>query len=284
MHVRRFPRLTGAVARRLLDGGGGPSPLPELLAAAQAPATAAELQGEPAARAAFRSSLHTCPLPPDIPRRSPVKTTTTIMVAKAIAAIALTASTAGGVALATHSSPTAPKQQLHSTTEKAATQDGLAFKANPLTTSPPDAIADGHPRPDTPVGPAQDGEDSKAINDRAALGASHPTGRCRALSNISNAGQSGKAADSAAFADLSCADNANATANAKPTGRPTAAPGNPEHRTGKPDTDRATTARGDTAGNKQADKTDNRDQAGRSVTAEGRNRSTGDGAHNSHAG
>jgi hypothetical protein len=214
-----------------------------------------------------------------------VKTTTTIMVAKAIAAIALTASTAGGVALATHSSPNAPKQQLHSTTDQAVTQDGLASEVNRLTTTPSDAIADGHPRPEPPVGPGQDGEDSdKAVNDRAAAGASHPTGRCRALSNISDADQSGKAADSPAFADLSCADNANATATAKPTGRPTAARGNPEQSTGKPDTDRATTARGATGANKQADKTDNRDKAGRSVTAEGRNRSTGDGAHNSHAG
>ena len=53
MHTRRLGRLAGATAQRLLDGGDGPSPLPQLLAAATAPATAAELRGEAAARVAF---------------------------------------------------------------------------------------------------------------------------------------------------------------------------------------------------------------------------------------
>ena len=54
MHTRRLDRLSGTAAQRLLDGGDGPPPLPQLLAAATAPATPAELRGESAARAAFR--------------------------------------------------------------------------------------------------------------------------------------------------------------------------------------------------------------------------------------
>ena len=80
-------------------------PLPQLLAAASAPATATELRGESAARAAFRSSMHPAPLPDDLPRRSTVRVTTSIMIAKAIAAIALTAGTAGSIALATTATP-----------------------------------------------------------------------------------------------------------------------------------------------------------------------------------
>ena len=105
MHTRRFGRLTGATAQRLLDGGDGPAPLPQLLSAATAPATAAELRGEAAARAAFRSSTHAAPLSPDIPRRAPGRVTSSVIIAKVIAAITLTASTAGGIALATTSAP-----------------------------------------------------------------------------------------------------------------------------------------------------------------------------------
>ena len=180
-----------------------------------------------------------------------MKTTTTIMVAKAIAAIALTASTAGGVALATHSSPTTPRDQSSSTTAKAAASDALASDLTSLTTAPSTAIADDHARPDTPVGPDRDGEENgKATNDRASSSAAHPTGRCQALSNISGADQ-GKADDSPAFAGLDCSDDG--TATTKLTGRPTAPPGNPEQRTGKPDTDQDTNARGDTEADKQAD-------------------------------
>ena len=88
MLTRRPGRLSAAAAQRLLDGGGGPPPLPQLLAAAAAPPAPAELRGEPAARAAFRSSLHTAPLPHDFPR-TPVHATSTVMVARAIAALAL---------------------------------------------------------------------------------------------------------------------------------------------------------------------------------------------------
>lgn len=180
-----------------------------------------------------------------------MRTTTTIMVAKAIAAIALTASTAGGVALATHSSPTTPRDQSSSTTTKAAASDALAADLTSLTTAPSTALADDHARPDTPVGPARNGEEnSKATNARASSSAAHPTGRCQALSNISDDDQPGKATDSPAFTDLSCSDNGTAT---KPTGRPTAPPGNPDQRTGKPNTDQDENARGDTDADKQAD-------------------------------
>ena len=109
MHNRRFGRLTGATAQRLLDGGDGPPPLPQLVAAVTAPATAAELRGEAAARAAFRSSTHAAPLSPDIPRRAPVRVTSSVIIAKVIAAITLTAGTAGGIALAATSTPADPQ-------------------------------------------------------------------------------------------------------------------------------------------------------------------------------
>ena len=96
--------LSGATAHCLLDGSAdGPFPLPQLLAAATAPATAAELQGEEAARAAFRSSVHATPVPLRGSRRARARTATTIVVAKVIAAVALTAGGAGGIAVATNS-------------------------------------------------------------------------------------------------------------------------------------------------------------------------------------
>ena len=113
MHTRRLGRLSGTTAQRLLDGGDGPSPLPQLLAAASAPATPTELRGESAARAAFRSSVHPAPLPDDLPRRATVRVTTSIMIAKAIAAIALTAGTAGSIALATTATPADPHRPHH---------------------------------------------------------------------------------------------------------------------------------------------------------------------------
>jgi hypothetical protein len=97
--------LSGAAAHRLLDGGDdGPPPLAQLLAAATAPATAAELQGEAAARAAFRSAAHTTPAQLGSPRRRVGAKTAAIVTTKIIVALALTAGTAGGVALATNSS------------------------------------------------------------------------------------------------------------------------------------------------------------------------------------
>jgi len=234
MHTRRFGRLTGATAQRLLDGGHGPAPLPQLLAAATAPATAAELHGEAAACAAFRSSTHSAPLPHDIPRRTPVHGTSSIIIAKAIAAITLTASTAGGIALATTSTPASPPAR--TTSESTATGD----PASPLVITSP-----------TPTGSLDDPEDLAASDETAgthAAGApdpadgavrttpspktAHPTGRCRALTNISEAG---KASNSPAFTGLHCAQTDTAAEPTRPTGRPDVAPGNPDQHTGKPD-------------------------------------------------
>jgi hypothetical protein len=234
MHTRRLDRLSGATAQRLLDGGDGPPPLPQLLAAATAPATPAELRGESAARAAFRTSAHSAPLPH--PRRSTVRTTTTIIVAKAIAAIALTASTAGSIALATTSTPADPHARTMS--ESAAT--GAAASPSLVVTTP------------TPTGAALD--DSDATADALAAEPSgrpgsagtaarttpeakapHPTGLCRASSKIAT-DHPGKAGASPAFADLRCADADADTDATRPTGRPSVAPGNPDRRTGKPDT------------------------------------------------
>ena len=94
----RLPRST---TDRLLDGGTGPEPLRQLLAAAAAPAQADELGGEQAARLAFTTSAGSRPLPDvaahNFPRRT--RALSWIVAAKAIAAIALTAG-AGGVAVA----------------------------------------------------------------------------------------------------------------------------------------------------------------------------------------
>jgi hypothetical protein len=264
MHIIRSGRLSGATAQRLLDGGDGPPPLPQLLAAATAPATAAELRGEEAARAAFRCAEHTSPLPHDIPRRSPVRTTSAIMIAKVIAAITLTASTAGGVALATTSTPTDPHTR--ATSESAATDHDAASPLELPTASPTGADADG----------ADTEADAEAAEDALLAGRSdrpggagtaarmtptpqapHATGLCRAASNLS-ADHPGKAADSPAFRDLSCADTADSTGTSRPTDRPPVAPGNPDQHTGKPET----------AGNAQdgaeaEDKADKTEKAGK---------------------
>ena len=242
MHTRRLDRLSGTAAQRLLDGGDGPPPLPQLLAAATAPATPAELRGESTARAAFRTSVHTAPLPHDIPRRSPVHATSTIMIAKAIAAIALTASTAGGIALATTSTPVDPHPR--TTSESAAITGDVLPSSLPLTTPGPTDAARADAEEEAEDTPAAEPDEQRTgtgtgrVRTTPAAKAPHPTGLCRASSNVATDGHPGKAAESPAFADLRC-DAADADTDAeatRPTGRPTVAPGNPDRRTGRPDT------------------------------------------------
>jgi hypothetical protein len=247
MHTRRLGRLTGATAQRLLDGDDGPPPLPQLLAAATAPATAAELRGEATARTAFRSSTHSAPLPHHIPRRTPVHATSSIIIAKVIAAITLTASTAGGIALATTSTPTDP----HARTTSDSTDTGGTTPSTLVITSPtstgalddPENLNDSDGTAGTPRAGAPDaaGDGHGAIRTTPSPNAPHPTGRCRALDNLSEADQAGKATRSPAFTDLSCTDAEAGTAagSVRPTGRPDVAPGNPDQRTGKPDTARS---------------------------------------------
>jgi hypothetical protein len=244
MHTRRLGRLTGATAQRLLDGGDGPSPLPQLLAAATTPATAAELLGEAAARAAFRSSTHSVPLPHDLPRRTPVRATSSIIIAKVIAAITLTAGTAGGITLATTSTPADPH---HVTSESTGTGDAASSSlvvdspTSPGALDDPEDLTGSGGTADAPAAGAPDatGGTEDAVRATPSPKAPHPTGRCRALSNISEDGQAGKAAESPAFADLSCTEadtKGGGTGSTRSTGRPDVPPGNPEQRTGKPDT------------------------------------------------
>jgi hypothetical protein len=258
MRLRRSPRISAAVARRLLDGGDGPTPLPELLAAARAPATTAELRGEEAARAAFRSSLETAPLPHDLVRRPPVKTTTTIMLAKAIAAIALTASTAGGVALATDSRSTPPEGHVAAGGERATTSDTLAADLPAASTTASAAGPQDAARPGTSFAPPGDDSGAKAVRSPSPS-AAHPTGLCRAVTNVSAADHPGKAADSPAFTDVTCSDDG--TDPAQRTGRPTAPPGNPDQQTGKPD-QQAGKVGGDRPDNTGADNRNNNKVAG----------------------
>jgi hypothetical protein len=243
MHTRRFGRLTGATAQRLLDGGDGPPPLPQLLAAATGPATAAELHGETAARTAFRSSTHSAPLPHGIPRRTPVHATSSIIIAKVIAAITLTASTAGGIALATTSTPVDPHAR--TTSESTATGDatpGSLMIASPTSTGPldnPGNLAGSGQTTDTPAAAAPDpAGGTDVVRTTPSAQAPHPTGRCRALSNLSEDNQAGKATQSPAFTTLDCPQAGTAAGSIRPTGRPDIAPGNPDQRTGKPDTTR----------------------------------------------
>ena len=84
-----------------------------------------------------------------------------------------------------------------------------------------------------------DSADATARTTPAAR-AAHPTGLCRASSNIATDDHAGKAAESPAFTDVDCADADAGARPVPPSGRPSTAPGNPGHRTGKPDTtDRA---------------------------------------------
>ncbi len=233
MHTRRFGRLTGATAQRLLDGGDGPPPLPQLVAAATAPATAAELRGEAAARAAFRSSTHAAPLSPDIPRRTPVRVTSSVIIAKVIAAITLTAGTAGGIALATTSTPADP--QARAISETTATGDAAPSLVitSPTSTGAlddPENLDGSDGTADALAAEAPDtagGADGAVAVATPSPKAPHPTGRCRALTNLSEDGQAGKATESPAFTDLSCGEAGTAAGPTRPTGRPDVAPGKP---------------------------------------------------------
>jgi hypothetical protein len=276
MRTRRPGRLSAAATRRLLDGGDGPPPLAQILAAATAPSTVTELRGESAARAAFRSSPHSTPFPHDVPRRFPVHAASTFMIAKAVAAVALAASTAGGIALATTSTPADPHAL---TTREAAAGDGAPPSAVVLATRGPVA---GPARPDeaadAPVGTPADRHDSADATARTtpAARAAHPTGLCRASENIATDGHAGKAAESPAFTDVDCADADAGARPVPPSDRPSTAPGDPGHRTGKPDTtDRA---RDDTdTGNKS-------EKAGKSAEGQGNAARTGNGDHGEPAG
>ena len=229
MHTRRHGRLTGATAQRLLDGGDGPPPLPQLVAAAKAPAAAAELRGEAAARAAFRSSTHAAPIPPDIPRRAPVRVTSSVIIAKVVAAITLTASTAGGIALATTSTPADPlARAISEPTASGGTAPSLVI-ASPTSTRALDDPENLDGSNGTTEALAAEAPDTAggAVHTTPSPDASRPTGRCRALTNVSEDDQAGKATDSPAFTDLSCREAGTAAGPARPTGRPDVAPGKP---------------------------------------------------------
>jgi hypothetical protein len=247
MHTRRPGRLSGAATRRLLDGDGAP-PLAQILAAATAPATAAELRGESAARAAFHSAPHSAPVPEDVPRRPPVRAASTFMIAKAVAAIALAASTAGGIALATTSTPADP----HTVTTTEAAASGGATPSAVVNATPEPALAPSDDAAD-PLAAAAAGRSAStgaAARTTPAAAAAHPTGLCRASANVATGDHAGKAAGSPALTDVECADADAGTAirSVPPSGRPSTATDDPGHRTGKPDTtDRAKDDIGDKA-------------------------------------
>jgi hypothetical protein len=161
------------------------------------------------------------------------------MIVKAIAAIALTASTAGGIALATRTrSPADPPARTISESDATDAAPASLVVATPglgAALDDPDRTAGA--RAVTPLGrPASAGT---AARPTPASPAAHPTGLCQASSHITG-DRAGKAAESPAFTDLSCTDADPDAQATRPTGRPSAAPRNPGERTGKPDTtDRA---------------------------------------------
>ena len=130
------------------------------------------------------AALHPAP-----PRRSPKIPRARgldFMIAKAVAAIALAASTAGGIALATTSTPADPHAV--ATSEAAATDD--ATPSAVVVASPGPVAALGRPdeAADPPAARARTGSDSAgaASSHDAGGTADHPTGLCRASSNIAD--------------------------------------------------------------------------------------------------
>jgi hypothetical protein len=186
--ARSTGTLSGAAAHRLLDGSDdAPAPLRELLAAATAPAMEAELQGEDAARAAFRSAVHATPVPIRDSRRFRATTATGILTAKIIAALALTATTAGGVALATNSYSAHPQQSpVVSGSARAGAQVG-GVSPSGMTTSTTTPTPDGDARSDSSASLGDDGEtsDDGAVPPRAPAAASpRPAGPCEARCTV----------------------------------------------------------------------------------------------------
>ena len=70
--------------------------------------------------------------------------------------------------------------------------------------------------------PGRSGGAGTAARTTPEAKAPHPTGLCRASSNIATDGHPGKAADSPAFADLSCTDDGRRVDGPTPTPRPPA--------------------------------------------------------------
>lgn len=166
-----------------------------------------------------------------------MRITTSIMIAKVVAAIALTAGTAGTVALATTSTPTAPHTR---TTSEFGTTDGAAPSSPVLATPMPTGAALAGPGGTTDAADEPDRSDGAGTAARTTpeAGARQATGRCRAASNVGATDHPGKAAESPAFADLSCTGPdaaADAGTGTRPEDRATVVPGNPEKKTGKPD-------------------------------------------------
>jgi hypothetical protein len=182
----RHTALSGAAARRLLDGGDdGPSPLPQLLAAATAPGTAAELQDEAAARAAFRSSADATRVLLGGPRKARARAATTIVTAKIIAALALTAGTAGGVALAAKSDSAHLQQSpAVSNTDTARVRTVSPSGVATSGTLPSTQASDGATRSDSSTAPGDAGEaagDSPGGSPGPEAAIPGVTGRCAAL-------------------------------------------------------------------------------------------------------
>ena len=161
--------------------------------------------------------------------------TSSVIIAKVIAAITLTASTAGGIALATTSTPAAP--QARTTSETTATSDAtpslvITSPASTGALDDPENLAASDGTAGALAAEAPDTADAHgAVRTTPSPKAPHPTGRCRALANLSEDGQAGKATESPAFTDdLNCGEAGTAAGPTRPTGRPDVAPGKPDHR------------------------------------------------------
>ena len=198
----RLPRPT---TDRLLDGGDGPEPVRQLLAAAAAPAQPGELDGEQVARLAFTMSTRCRPLPDrttahHFPQRT--RALSWIVAAKAIAALALTAG-ASGVA--------------------------VAATATSFPDDPPDASTQQPTDPHPPTAPPTVLVDR--AHDTAQQPDTEPAPPDLARRDRTESGQTPTRTAPAARPQPGRSE-INPAPDSTPATRPPAAPGNPQHTTG----------------------------------------------------
>jgi hypothetical protein len=250
MRPWKSSRLSRAAAERLLEGQDGPTPLAQLLAAAASPGTATELRNEHVARAAFSSSASSHPLMAASPRntRRRAATFSRVMVAKAVAAIALTAG-AGGVAIAATgtSGPLSGAARGSETVNTAEPSVATAVGGPGLDGNP---YADQRPLPRVagPDGSGAEGDRATALCRAWLAGASENNGRADSSPAHSALAEAAGPAGIESYCAAVHAEREVAPPTGRPgqptdaehltgkpsnrTGPPTSAPGNPDHPTG----------------------------------------------------
>jgi hypothetical protein len=207
---------------RLLDGGIGPEPLRQLLAAAAAPAQADELGGEQAAHRAFTTATRCAPLLEVAPHNSRrrARALSWIVAAKAIAAVALTAG-AGGVAVAA-TSGSFPGGLPDVSTQHTSDPDHATARPTVVV----DRARGAAQRPGTPPAPASSAGSPDSRHGGTGAGATSTRTVPPARSD-----QPGRS------------DTEPLPEGGTPTAPPPVAPGNPEHATGSANSTKESTAK-----------------------------------------